>query len=539
MTFRRGSAADLVVVHARVHTVDPAKPFAQAVAVTGERITRVGTNEDVESSIGPDTRVIDAGGRLLLPGFNDAHVHFISGADELVGVNLRPASSEEDFARRLADHAASLPRGEWILGGFWDHEAWPTRALPVHQIIDAATADNPVFVRRLDGHMGVANALAMRLAGIGWHTPDPDGGTIVRDAAGRPTGVLKDNAMALITGAVPPATLDRTMDKARAALRHARSLGVTTVQDMTAGATELRAYQALQARGELTARIYSIQNHGIDGLVGAGVATGFGNDWIRVGGIKLFADGSMGSGTAAFFEPYADDPANRGLLLFTPDALARAIFDADAAGFQLIVHAIGDRANALVLDALERLQRERGVRDRRPRIEHAQVVRPEDRRRFRATGAIASIQPSHCIDDMRWAERRIGPDRCKIAYNVKSFADAGVPVAFGTDWYVEPLNPMVGLYAAVTRQFPDGTPAEGWCPEERITLDRAVEYYTLGSAYAEFAEQRKGSLTDGKLADMVLLSKDIFVIPPPEILSVTPLYTIVGGQVVFDAERTS
>jgi hypothetical protein len=539
MTFRRGSAADLVVVHARVHTVDPAKPFAQAVAVTGERITRVGTNEDVESSIGPDTRVIDAGGRLLLPGFNDAHVHFISGADELVGVNLRPASSEEDFARRLADHAASLPRGEWILGGFWDHEAWPTRALPVHQIIDAATADNPVFVRRLDGHMGVANALAMRLAGIGWHTPDPDGGTIVRDAAGRPTGVLKDNAMALITGAVPPATLDRTMDKARAALRHARSLGVTTVQDMTAGATELRAYQALQARGELTARIYSIQNHGIDGLVGAGVATGFGNDWIRVGGIKLFADGSMGSGTAAFFEPYADDPANRGLLLFTPDALARAIFDADAAGFQLIVHAIGDRANALVLDALERLQRERGVRDRRPRIEHAQVVRPEDRRRFRATGAIASIQPSHCIDDMRWAERRIGPDRCKIAYNVKSFADAGVPVAFGTDWYVEPLNPMVGLYAAVTRQFPDGTPAEGWCPEERITLDRAVEYYTLGSAYAEFAEERKGSLTKGKLADMVLLSKDIFVIPPPEILSVTPLYTIVGGQVVFDAERTS
>jgi hypothetical protein len=539
MTFRRGSAADLVVVHARVHTVDPAKPIAQAVAVTGERITRVGTNEDVESIIGPETRVIDAGGRLLLPGFNDAHVHFISGADELVGVNLRPASSEADFARRLADYAASLPRGEWILGGFWDHEAWPTRALPVHQIIDAATADNPVFVRRLDGHMGVANALAMRLAGIGLHTPDPDGGTIVRDAAGQPTGLLKDNAMDLITGAVPPATLDRTMDKARAALRHARSLGVTTVQDMTAGATELRAYQALQARGELTARIYSIQNHGIDGLVAAGVATGFGDDWIRVGGIKLFADGSMGSGTAAFFEPYADDPANCGLQLFTPDALARAIFDADAAGFQLIVHAIGDRANAVVLDALERLQRERGVRDRRPRIEHAQVVRPEDRRRFRATGAIASIQPSHCIDDMRWAERRIGPDRCKIAYNVKSFADAGVPVAFGTDWYVEPLNPMVGLYAAVTRQFPDGTPAEGWCPEERITLDRAVEYYTLGSAYAEFAEERKGSLTKGKLADMVLLSKDIFVIPPPEILSVTPLYTIVGGQVVFDAERTS
>ena len=261
--------------------------------------------------------------------------------------------------------------------------------------------------------------------------------------------------------------------------------------------------------------------------------TGFGDDWIRIGGIKLFADGSMGSGTAAFFEPYTDDPSTTGLLLHTPQELERAILAADEAGFQVIVHAIGDRANAIVLDALEKLQRERGPRDRRPRIEHAQVVRAADKRRFQAAGAIASIQPSHCIDDMRWAERRIGPARSAIAYNFKSFVEAGARIAFGTDWYVEPMDPMLGLYAAVTRQFPDGTPAAGWFPDERLTIDQAIEFYTMGSAYAEFADERKGSLTEGKLADMVLLSKDLFTIAPRDILDARPVYTIVGGRIVY------
>jgi predicted amidohydrolase YtcJ len=303
---------------------------------------------------------------------------------------------------------------------------------------------------------------------------------------------------------------------------------------MTASALELRAYQALRARGELTARLYSIQTHGIDGLTAAGVTTGFGDDWVRVGGIKLFADGSMGSSTAAFFDPYTDDSSTRGLLIRPPEELERVIFEADAAGFQLIVHAIGDRANAIVLDAFERLQRERGVRDRRPRIEHAQVVRGSDKARFHQVGAIASIQPSHCIDDMRWAEARIGHERAAIAYGFKSFVDAGAQIAFGTDWFVEPLNPMLGLYAAVTRQFPDGTPAGGWFPEERITMDQAVEYYTLGSAYAELAERKKGTIEEGKLADLVLLSKDVFTVAPREILDATPVYTIVGGRVVYE-----
>lgn len=535
LTMAIGCTPDIIIVNAKVHTVDAARPSAEAIAVCGDRIGRVGTTAEIRALATSTTRVIDAGGKLVVPGFNDAHVHLLSGAEELVGVDLRPAKTQDEMAARLKAYAATLPKGRWITGGYWDHEAWPGKALPTRALLDAATPDHPVFVQRLDGHMAVANSLALRLAGVTKETKSPEGGTIVRDAAGEPAGVLKDNAMDLVTRAIPPDSLEVTIDKARAALKHAASLGITTIQDMTASGTELRAYQALRASGELTARIYSIQNHGIRGLLDAGVTTGFGDDWLRVGGIKLFADGSMGSGTAAFFEPYTDDPSTSGLTVLAPEALERAMFDADAAGYQLIVHAIGDRANTIVLDIVEKLTRERGARDRRARIEHAQVVRPADKPRFKSLGVIASIQPSHCIDDMRWAETRIGTARAANAYNFKSFADAGARIAFGTDWYVEPLDPMLGLYAAVTRQFTDGTPAGGWHPEERITMEQAVEYYTMGSAYAEFAETRKGSLTEGKLADLVILSRDLFTIPPKEILSAKPVLTMVGGRVVFEA----
>jgi predicted amidohydrolase YtcJ len=531
----QGCVPDLIIINARVHTVDRQRPQAEAVAICGERIANVGTTSEVRALAGARTKVVDARGRLLVPGFNDAHVHLISGAEQIVGVDLRPARNEEGFAGRLRDHVARLPAGRWVLGGYWDHEAWPSRALPDKTLLDNVTPRHPVFVQRLDGHMGVANSLAMKLAGVTRDARDPEGGTIVRDGSGEPTGVFKDNAMDLITRAVPAPTLEETAEKARAALAHAASLGVTTIQDMTASATELRAYQQLRAAGELTARIYAIQNRPLGGLTEAGIGTGFGDDWLRIGGLKLFADGSMGSGTAAFFEPYSDDPSTRGLLLQTPEALEKAIFDGDAAGFQLVVHAIGDRANAIVLDAFAKLERERGVRDRRPRIEHAQVVRDTDKARFKELNVIASIQPSHCIDDMRWAERRIGKARCQIAYDFKSFVDAGARVAFGTDWFVEPLNPMVGLYAAVTRQFTDGTPPGGWFPEERISMAEAIEFYTRGSAYAEFADDRKGSISEGKLADLVLLSKDILAIPPREVLDTTAVMTIVGGRIVHEA----
>jgi predicted amidohydrolase YtcJ len=332
---------------------------------------------------------------------------------------------------------------------------------------------------------------------------------------------------------VPDPTREQLLPKIRAALKHAASLGVTTIQDMTASRTELSAYTMLVAGGELTARIYAIQNFPLDGK--GPTEQRKDQYWLRTGGLKLFADGSMGSGTAAFFEPYTDDPKTSGLLLQSPEALEKEIFAADAAGFQLVVHAIGDRANAVVLDAFDKLQKQRGPRDRRPRIEHAQVVRQQDKSRFRALGAIASIQPSHCIDDMRWAETRIGRTRSAISYNFKSFVDAGARIAFGTDWFVEPLNPMLGLYAAVTRQFPDGTPAGGWFPEERISMEQAVEFYTMGSAYAEFAEADKGSITEGKLADLVILSRDVFKVPPREILETRPVLTMVGGRIVHES----
>jgi predicted amidohydrolase YtcJ len=527
--------ADQIIINANIHTGDVVLPAARALAISGPSIAAVGDDAEIRRLAGPATNVIDAGGRLVVPGFNDAHVHLIRGAEELVGVKLRPARDERELARRLAEHAATLPAGRWIRGGYWDHEAWPSRSVPTREQIDAATPAHPVFVERLDGHMALANSLALQLAGIADSTEAPPGGTIVRDARGRPTGLLKDNAMTLVARAIPRDEREEVVAKTRAALRHAASLGVTTIQDMTAGAVELAAYQLLRDRGELTARIYAIQNCDPSPLIAAGVRTGCGDDWLRIGGIKLFADGSMGSGTAAFFEPYSDDPSTCGLLIHTPERLEEAIFAADAAGFQPIVHAIGDRANALVLDVFEKLQAARGKRDRRARIEHAQVVRRQDLSRFAPLGVIASIQPSHCIDDMRWAEKRIGARRCAEAYNVRSFLDAGVKVAFGTDWFVEPLNPMLGLYAAVARQFSDGAPQGGWYPHERIAVARAVDCYTRGSAYAERTEDRKGSLMPGRLADLVILSDNLFTIPPRAILDTRPLLTMVGGRVVHEA----
>jgi predicted amidohydrolase YtcJ len=534
--------ADVLILNAGIHTVDPERPRAQALAIRGELIVAVGSDDDVRQAAGPAARVIDAGGRLIVPGFNDAHVHLIMGAEELVGVDLRPSRDEGDLARRVERYAASRPAGEWITGGYWDHEAWPGGRLPGRDPIDAVTPDHPVFIKRLDGHMALANSLAMRLAGIPDDVTSPPGGAVVRDPRGRLTGMFKDAAMDLVTRAMPPATAETILSRARAALKHAAALGVTTIQDMTASAAELEAYEILRAAGELTARISSIQNYdasrvdaaSLSASLGTSLSTGHGDDWLRIGGRKFFSDGSMGASTAAFFAPYTDDPGTSGLLIHDPDRLEHLIVEADASGFQPVVHAIGDRANTLVLDIFERLRV--STRDRqtwRPRIEHAQVVRPEDLARFRSLDVIASLQPSHCIDDMRWAEARIGRARSAQAYNVRSFVDAGVHVAFGTDWFVAPLDPMIGLYAAVTRQFPDGTPTEGWFPEQRITLAQAVECYTRGSAYAELAEDRKGVLRPGYLADLVVLSRDVFAVPPREILDTRPVLTMVGGRVVF------
>ncbi len=526
--------ADLVLRGGRVW---PGKGLveATALAVRGERVILVGDDASVTSLVGPSTRVVELQGRLVVPGFNDAHVHFIDGGFGLLSVDLRPAKDEADFARRLGGHAKTLPKGTWILQGNWDHQAWPSKAEPVRKLIDAVTPEHPVFVSRLDGHMALANSLALRLAGISRDTQAPQGGEIVRDAAGEPTGLLKDNAQELVSRVVPEASREMNLRAARAALGEAARFGVTTIQDNSA-IDALPTYQELRARGELTARMYvwRYASSALEPLKRAGVRTGLGDDWIRVGALKILSDGSIGSATAALLAPFSDNPKSSGLLLYSQEDLERLITEADAAGFQLAVHAIGDRANSLVLDAFEKAVRANPARDRRFRIEHAQHVVEKDIARYRSLGVVASVQPSPCIDDMRFVEAHIGRERLKDAYRWASFLTAGVPLAFGTDWFVEPLDPRLGLYAAVTREFPEGGPAGGFEPQERISLTDALDAYTRGSAWAEFAEADKGTLAAGQLADLVVFERDLFRIAPRQILTTPVDLTVVGGRVVFE-----
>jgi predicted amidohydrolase YtcJ len=529
--------ADLVFVGGNVFAGKGKAP-ATALAVSGDVVTAVGSDAAVRALAGPKTRVVELRGRLVVPGFNDAHVHFLDGGYGLLSVDLRGARDETEFTRRLAERAKGLPEGMWIQNGNWDHSVWPGGKEPTRALIDAVTPYNPVFVNRLDGHMALANSLALRLAKVTRDTKDVDGGTIVRDAAGEPTGLLKDNAMDLVSRAIPEPTHEQNLLAARAGLREAARVGVTTIQDNSA-VDALATYQDLRARGELSARFY-VWRYAFptfEPLRQAGVRTGLGDDWIRLGALKILSDGSIGSGTAAFFEPYADDPRTKGLLLHSPADLEKRILEADAAGYQLAVHAIGDRANSLVLDAFEKAVKANGPRDRRLRIEHAQHVRAADVARYKSLGVIASIQPSHCIDDMRFVEGRLGKARLPDSYRFRSFLAAGVPAAFGTDWYVEPLDPRLGLYAAVTRERPEGGPPGGFFPAEKITLEEAIDLYTRGSAYAEFADDRKGTLEPGKLADLVVFAKDLFAVEPRALLDVPVDMTVVGGRVVFEREK--
>jgi hypothetical protein len=525
--------ADLVLRGGRVFA-GRGLPPASAIAIAGEPVLATGKDAEIVRFVGPGTRVVELGGRLVVPGFNDAHVHLLDGGFGLLSVALRDAKDEQDFARRIGAHARTLPAGTWILNGNWDHEAWPTKALPTRAAVDPLTPGHPVFVNRRDGHMALANTVALKLAGITRETPDPEGGTIVRDASGEPTGILKDNAMDLVWSRIPEPSREMNRRAARAALQEASRLGVTSIQD-NSSIDALPTYMDLREAGELTARVNVWRPiAALDALRRAGIRSGLGDDWIRIGALKVLSDGSMGAGTAAFFEPYADAPSTAGLLLYPIPELERLILEADAAGFQLAVHAIGNRANRLVLEAFEKAARANGARDRRFRIEHAQVVAGPDLARFKALGVVASIQPSHCIDDMRWAEKRIGRERCRGAYRFRSFVDAGIPVAFGTDWYVEPIDPRIGLYAAVTRELPEGGPPGGWFPAERLDLDQAIDLYTRGSAYAESAEAVKGTLEPGKLADLVVFHRDLFALPPREILTTPVDLTVVGGRVVFE-----
>jgi predicted amidohydrolase YtcJ len=453
-------------------------------------------------------------------------------------VQLRDARTPEEFRDRIRDFAAKLPKGRWILNGNWDHENWTPPALPTRRLIDAVTPDNPVFINRLDGHMCLANSLALKLAGVTRQTPDPPGGAIVRDAGGEPTGVLKDAAMNYVYKVIPSPSEEVMAEAIRAALAYAAENGVTSVQDMSASPEVFGAYQKLLANGELTARVYGIQPLSEWGrLARVGVRAWFGNDKLKIGGLKGFADGSLGSTTALFFEPYLDAPKTSGLPsdeMFPEGKMLNNILDADRAGLQVAVHAIGDKANKTILDVFAEVEKRNGARDRRLRIEHAQHLRPEEIKRFGAERVIASMQPYHAIDDGRWAENRIGPNRAKGTYAFRSLLVAGATLAFGSDWFVAPMEPLMGIYAAVTRRTFDGKRPQGWVPEQKITVAEAVRAFTMGSAYASGDEKVKGSIEVGKLADLVVLSADIFKSDPVEIEKAKVVMTIFDGKVIYE-----
>jgi predicted amidohydrolase YtcJ len=533
-------APDLLILNAAIRTMDAAQPKAEAVAILGNRIAVVGSTADLRPLAGPKTRVIDAGGRSVLPGFNDAHVHWLSGGFSITNVDLRDASSPAEMARRIGEYARKIPKGRWIVGGDWDHEKWPGAPLPTKEMIDAMTPDHPVFVNRLDGHMSLANSLALERAGVTRDTKEVAGGLIVRDTKGEPTGVLKDAAMAFVEKIIPALSWEEKLAAGRAATDYAASLGVTSVQDMSAD-NDVGLYQFMLERGELKTRIYGARSIVTwEVLAKTGVHGAFGSDWLRIGALKGFADGSLGSTTALFFEPYKDAPNTRGLLfdqMLPEGVMLKRVLEADKLGLHVMIHAIGDEANKRILDLYVEVAEKNGPRDRRFRIEHAQHLRPGEIRQFAALKVIASMQPYHCADDGRWCEKRIGPERAKGTYAFRSLLDAGAVLAFGTDWTVAPLNPMETLKAAVTRQTLDGRHPDGWVPEQKITLEEAIRAYTVGSAYAEFQEKVKGSLTPGKLADVVLLDRDIFGMDPAELDKVKVTLTVVDGRIVHEAKR--
>ncbi len=535
--------ADLILVRGRVWTGNPTQPEAEAIAIRANRIMAVGTSEAILKLAGSHTKVIELGGRRVVPGFNDAHLHFYMGGASLSLVQLRHANSPSVFRDEIGKFARTRPKGEWILGGNWDHRNWAPSILPSHELIDPVTPDNPVFVNRFEGHSSLANSVAMKLAHIDRNTNDVLGGEIVRDASGNPTGIFKDSARSLIERCIPAPSEAQVILAILAAQQHAAKYGVTSVQEMGVLGlrradgleTVIHAYQKLQAQRQLHVRV-SV-HFPLPEFRRFAQMRMPATDLLQMQGIKSFADGALGSATAWFFDPYTDAPHSRGIPsdeLNDPEEVYRNLCEADNAGLQLAVHAIGDRANHTILNLFEKLQQDNELRDRRLRIEHAQHLQPADIARFAKLNVIASVQPYHCIDDGRWADQRIGCERAKTTYAFRSLLDSGAILAFGSDWFVAPIDPLQGIYAAVTRRPLDEKRPDGWVPEQKISVAEAVRAYTMGSAYASKTEKIKGSLALGKLADIVVLSEDIFHIRPEQIREAKVDLTIFDGQVIYE-----
>jgi predicted amidohydrolase YtcJ len=516
-----------------VWTGNPARPWAEALAAQGDTILAVGDTASIQKLITPRTRLLDAHGGMVTPGLIDSHVHFLEGGLSLSSVQLRDARSKEEFVARIKAFAATVPPGTWITGGDWDHKNWGGD-LPRKEWIDAATPKNPVWINRLDGHTSLANSLALAAAKVDKKTHNVEGGEIVRDASGEPTGILKDNAKGLVDRAMPAPSaemMDRALD---AAMKYVAARGVTSVVHMGTW-DDLAVFRRAHKDGRSQTRIRAAVPLSTFRRLAVTVANdGRGDDWLSIGSLKAFVDGSLGSHTAAFLEPFTDAPNDTGLLVNSEETLYLWTREATSLHLQVMVHAIGDRAVRMQLNIFERVWNEQHPADPRFRIEHAQHIAPSDLARFAGAGVIASMQPYHAIDDGRWAEKVIGPERAKTSYAFRSLLDAHARLAFGSDWDVAPPTPLEGIYAAVTRRTLDDKNPDGWVPAQKITVEEALRAYTSDAAYAEFAEKRKGTLEVGKLADFVLLDRDLTQIPAPEIRYVRVLATVVGGKTLFE-----
>ena len=530
----QSSPPTLILSNGVIYAGDPTQPRAEAVAISGELITAVGTNADIRKLAGPQTQIIDLAGAFVLPGFNDAHIHLAGGGQAKLAIDFEGAKSLAEFQQRIRARLPDTRPGEWLTGRGWDHTLWPTKKFPTRYDLDAISRDRPMLFTRVDGHVAVANSLALELAGIKVGTLDPPGGSIERDKNGNPTGMLKETATAIVTTKLPPLTPEQRRRGIELALAEASRFGLTSIQDNSSW-QDFFVYEQLKKEGKLPLRItewlpFTAPVAQLEEMRRRGGTT---DPLLRTGALKLVADGSLGSRTAAMLAPYADDPSTKGIFRIEPDRIKQLAVERDKAGFQIAIHAIGDAANRAALDAFAAAQAANGKRDSRHKIEHAQVIATGDFDRFADLGVIASMQPSHETSDMRWAEQRLGPERSKGAYAWRTFLNHKVPLAFGTDYSVEPLNPMRGLYACVTRELPGGGPADGWQPQERITIDECILAYTAGSAYAEFMEGKKGQIIPGQFADLVVLSADVTKIPPRQILTTEVLRTIVAGRSVY------
>jgi hypothetical protein len=530
---------DWVLVNGTIYTGDTARPRVEAVALRGERIVAIGTTRDIRASAGAATRVVDLQGRFAMPGFNDAHIHLANGGLAKLAVDLTGARSRAEVQQRIRARLGDYQPGEWITGRGWDHTIWPERKFPTRHDLDAVSKDHPMIFTRVDGHVAVANTLALERAGVTRDTPHPAGGEIEKGPDGQPTGMLKEAATGLVRRHIPPITGAQRRRAIEMALAEAVSFGLTSAQDNSSW-EDFLVYEDLKREGKLPLRIteWLPFRESVERLEEMRRRGGTTDLWLRTGALKGVLDGTLGSRTAAMLAPYADDPGTRGIPIIPPDRVRQMVIERDKAGFQIALHAIGDLSNRSALEAFAAARAANGRRDARHKIEHAQVVAPEDFAKFRETDVIASMQPCHEASDMRWAGQRLGPERSKGAYAWNSMLKNNIRMAFGSDYPVEPLDPLISVYACVTRKMhpdaPPGGPTDAWVPEERISLDDCLRTFTQGSAYAEFAEKEKGRIAAGQLADIVVLSADITKVPAEQILRAKVVKTFTGGRLVYE-----